>query len=807
MSTTTAPSRSVVLAKLAGTIVLAGALLAGMLLPFVGGTGLAARNSATLLDALPVELTDATPAGNSRVLAADGSLITMFYENNRTVVTGDQIAPVMKDALVAIEDSRFFRHNGLDVQGTLRALVTNVAAGSVEEGGSTITQQLVKQTLIETADSAEEIEAAREQDGAAGISRKLREARLALALEETYSKDEILTRYLNIVYFGEGAYGIQAAAQKYFSVNAIDLTLPQAAMLAGLVQSPTNDDPINNPDAARERRDEVLSRMLDQGYIEQADYDAVAGTPVEVVEGQSPPNNCVDAAIGGFFCAYLEQYLTGTLGLTDQQIRSGGLTIQTTLRPDMQAAGDQAVLNTLPMGDPLAAMYTNVEPGTGHVLAMSVNRVFGCDATRPECESVVLNTAYSQGAGSTYKTFTAAAALERGFSQYFTLTTGEPYVSRVYRGPCEGRNTGGMYCVRNAGNYPSTLDMERALYMSSNTYFLALEDALGSVEGPVRVAERMGMNFVSTPADQIIEENRGSFTLGPEATSPLDLASAYSTLAANGTQCDPTPVVAILDRNGEPLLGEDGEPVVKDDNCTAQAIPPGVATTLNQMLRKDVEPGFSGQTASRAYIPGHQIAGKTGTSQSNFSVAFVGYTPQYTASVMVLNPKQNQDVGGFGGGKGATIWRDAMAPILTGQPMVPFPPADPVVQNGNTREVPGCSTVSGCQQAMTSAGLRFETASVDSDRPQGTVVGTNPPAGARAIEDQVVTIQVSNGSQYVEPAPQPAPGPASPSSPAPGGGGPGGGGGPAPGPGGPAPGPGGPAPGSTAPGPEGEGGD
>src|SRR3712207_1231826 len=216
-----APTRATVLAKLAATIVLAGALVAGLLLPFVGGSGVVARNSASLLDALPVELTDATPAGNSRVLAADGSLITNFYTNNRTVVTDDQIAEVMKQALVAIEDSRFYEHNGLDVQGTLRAAVTNLSAGSVQEGGSTITQQLVKQTLLETADSAEERTAATEQDGVEGLSRKLREARLALALEETYPKDEILTRYLNIVYFGQGAYGIQAAAQRYFSVNAV----------------------------------------------------------------------------------------------------------------------------------------------------------------------------------------------------------------------------------------------------------------------------------------------------------------------------------------------------------------------------------------------------------------------------------------------------------------------------------------------------------------------------------------------------------------------------------------------------------
>src|ERR687894_304032 len=249
--------KSKVLAKLALTIVVAGALVAGLLLPWIGGTGVVARNSASLLDALPVELTDETPAGNSVVLAADGSLITNFYTNNRTPVASDQIADVMKQALVDIEDSRFYDHNGLDVEGTMRALVTNVAAGSVQEGGSTLTQQLVKQTLLQTAATPEEQQAAKEQT----VGRKLREARLAMALEDTYSKDEILTRYLNIVYFGQGAYGIQAAAQKYFSVNAWDLTLPQAAMLAGLVQSPANDDPITNPENAQIRRNQVLERM------------------------------------------------------------------------------------------------------------------------------------------------------------------------------------------------------------------------------------------------------------------------------------------------------------------------------------------------------------------------------------------------------------------------------------------------------------------------------------------------------------------------------------------------------------------
>src|SRR4051812_39899851 len=209
------------LVKLVAMVVVAGVLIAAMALPFVGGAGLVARNSSSLLDALPVELTDETPSGNTKVLAADGSEITEFFANNRTPVTPDQISDVMKQAIVDIEDSRFYEHNGLDVQGTLRALAKNLAAGQVEEGGSTLTQQLVKQTLLQTADTAEERQQAVEQNGPAGVARKLREARLALALEQTYSKDEILTRYLNIAYFGQGAYGIQAAAQAYFSVNAV----------------------------------------------------------------------------------------------------------------------------------------------------------------------------------------------------------------------------------------------------------------------------------------------------------------------------------------------------------------------------------------------------------------------------------------------------------------------------------------------------------------------------------------------------------------------------------------------------------
>jgi membrane peptidoglycan carboxypeptidase len=258
------------------------------------------------------------------------------------------------------------------------------------------------------------------------------------------------------------------------------------------------------------------------------------------------------------------------------------------------------------------------------------------------------------------------------------------------------------------------------------------------------MAQAMGLRSIDPVADNIIEGNLGSFTLGPDATSPLDLASAYGTLAANGTQCDPKAITQVLDRNGQPVTKDDGTPLVPADNCTPEAIPPGVATTLNQILVGDVSSPEG--TGTRAAVPGHEIAGKTGTSQRRYSAAFVGYTPQYTASVMVLDPKVGRDVGGFGGNKPATIWHDAMAPILTGQPAVPFPPADPTVENGNTQVVPECSSVEDCRAALQDAGFRTEVREVDSDRREGSVVGTDPAAGTRANTNQVIGILVSNGS-------------------------------------------------------------
>jgi membrane peptidoglycan carboxypeptidase len=647
-------------------IVIAGVLLAAAALSWAFAPGVA-LDDIVHSNVQSTAAIEQPPAGNTQVLATDGSVIAQFYRLNRLPVTAGQIAPVMKQALIDIEDSRFYQHGALDPTGTVRALITDLRSGSGRQGGSTLTQQLVKQTLLQQAATPAQQRAA----VAPTLGRKLVEARLATDLAAKLSKDEILTRYLNTVYFGAGAYGIQAAAQTYFSTDAAHLTLPQAAMLAGLVQNPSADDPLQHPDAAMKRRNEVLSRMHDLGHLSAADLTSLSAAPVAVRPGSRSTEGCQGATLGGFFCDYLQHYLTDTLTISQRQLEGGGLTIRTTLRPDMQRTGDQAVLQTLPESDSRAGIYTVVEPGTGKVLAMSVNRRFGC--SDPECTSVNLNTSAAAGSGSTYKLFTATAALESGYAVDFTQTTSDPYVSRVYKK--NGGTAGAPYVVQNAGHYPATLNMAEALVRSSNTYFVGLEDHLGSIDGPVHAAQQLGLSSMTDEiANSFISGRFGSFTLGPIPTSPLALANAYATIFSGGTRCDPTPVTAVLTSDGSPLTGPNGAALDVGTHCTRGVVPAGLAHTLSQVLRGDVESTIG--TATRANIPGHQIAGKTGTTQNNFSVAFVGSTPEYTASVMVENPDTAQDVGGFGGAKGAQIWHDAMAPILSARPTASFPAAD-----------------------------------------------------------------------------------------------------------------------------------
>ncbi|MEJ7702711.1 MAG: transglycosylase domain-containing protein [Geodermatophilaceae bacterium] len=762
MSGTTVGNKFGAMVKLILAIAVAGALVAGVLLPFVGGVGLVASSGSALLDDT-ASLEEQTPAGVTKVLAADGSLLTFFFTYNRTPVPLTDIPLVMRQAIIAIEDARFYQHGGLDAQGLARAALENIQAGEIEEGGSTLTQQYVKNVLVYQADTDEERTAATDPS----IARKLREANLALQIEAQYTKDEILERYLNLMYFGSNAYGIAAATKVYFNKRVQDLSLTEAALLAGLVQNPDTLDPWRRGlEGATERRDVVLDRMADQRYITAADAEATKAVAPVLVPSPPAPRGCATAVVGRFFCDWMYEYLTTApprgLGLTAEQINEGGLRIKTTLDPRMQVAGDAAVLSQLGPGDPFAGVFTLVEPGTGKVRAMSTNRVFGTNLDDPAQTNVKLFTTPSSGAGSTYKLFVAASALEQLKGIDYTLTSSDPYVSRVYK------DDGEPYDVENAGNYRPTLNLETALYQSSNTYFVHLQDDLGSIESSVRMGQRLGLWYPENPEpDKIAAENRGSFTLGPEATSPLLLATAYATVAARGTRCWPTPIEQVFDRNGAPLLGADGLPVVKNDNCTPEVIPPGLADTINQILVKDVECCFSGQTGARARVEGHQVAGKTGTTQDNKGVWFVGYTPQLLASVGVYNPDTPTSLGdrSFGGGLPATIFGAAMKPILGLFPNQNFPPSSKKYDDGNTivlRAACGGYSVSTCSSSLEGLGLVPLVAEgrVDSARSAGSVAYTSPDNGGRVVPGQTVSIFISNGSLVAPPAPRPDPQPA-----------------------------------------------
>ena len=566
----------------------------------------------------------------------------------------------------------------------MRALAKNLAAGGVEEGGSTLTQQLVKQTLLQTAETPEEQQAATEQT----VGRKLKEARLALALEKTYSKDEILTRYLNIAYFGEGAYGIQAAAQRYFSVNAADLTLPQAAVLAGLVQSPTNDDPIVNPENGQKRRNQVLQRMHDLGPHHGRRQDCRRPSPpqpIAVVPGRQPAQRLRRRR-------HRRLLLRLPLRLPHRHARaSTQQRSRTAAGPSRRRCGrtcrppaTRACSTTRRWATPSPACSPRSQPGTGQVLAMSVNRRYGCRTpTASRSTSTSPPARRRVDVQGLHRRRRPVGGLRPGYR----INAPQPYISKVFK-----QNGGTRGALRRPTTTPTTSRLRHGRRADRlGEHLLRGPRGRAGLGGPGG-QHRQGDGHALHPAlaagdcpadctdlgDYFIAAKQGSFTLGPIATSPLDLASAYSTLAAHGTQCDPTPIVAVLGGDGQPVTKDDGSPLYGGTKCTPNAIPPGVADTLDQMLRNVVEDG----TGRKAAIDGHEIVGKTGTIQGDKSATFVGGTPDYTVSVMYYNPKSQEDVGGHGGGIPAQIFHDAMAPILANEPNKPFAPADPAVAAG-----------------------------------------------------------------------------------------------------------------------------
>ncbi|WP_134767896.1 transglycosylase domain-containing protein [Nocardioides sp. 1609] len=679
------PRPTTVLSHLGVMVVVAavlGVVVSGLAIPFAGVLGFATRNTAETMDNLPKELDEVALPQKSTILDSDGNVIATVFkpDANRTVVPLKRISPMMIKALLAIEDYRFYQHGALDLKGTLRALATNVGAGGVVQGGSTITQQLVKQTLLAQAKTKEEKAAVTDDT----YARKLNELRYAIAMEKKQSKDWILERYLNTVYFGAGTYGIETAAQRYFGTSAKKLNLNQSAILAGLVQNPSAFDPTNHPERALTRRDVVLDRMAQLSVIPQKRADRTKASKLQL-QTQTMNNGCL-ASEAAFFCSYVLEYLKKdeSLGRTESErwrlLRTGGLTIRTTVDLEVQAAADKAVEGRVRATDQAIGALAMVEPGTGAVRGLAQSRPMGGDKERGETYlNYVVPSQYGDSngfqAGSTFKAFVLATAIEEGTPLDETL----PAPATAIMQEEDYENCGdepygyGEFPIGNS--VPSNTGSEN-LYTgtrnSINTFFLNLEKETGICK-PYELAKSMGVDLTSPEGQKdkdgnfiVSPERVPFFTLGVADVSPLEMAEAYATFAARGEHCDSQPVTSLSDANGKVLK--------KYPARCSQVMSKTTADAVNDVLEGVINGGFASDQALD-----QPAAGKTGTtggSGKSPSVWFVGYTPNMATAAMVAGANEfgtpigldglvinGVQVSASGSGLAAPIWGDAMKVI------------------------------------------------------------------------------------------------------------------------------------------------
>ena len=734
--------------------VLAGLLVAAVALPVVGGVGLSAKAAADEFLVLPADLDTPPLAQRTRILAADGSLLAILYKENRVVVPLQAVNELTRKAVLAVEDARFYSHNGVDVKGTARAALANARGGEVRQGGSTLTQQYVKNALVQAADTPEELQAARE----ATIDRKLREARYALAIERRFSKDEILERYLNIAYYSNGVYGIGTAANYYFGVGVGDLTLAQGALLAGVVQSPGRYDPVRNLEAAVARRNVVLTRMRDVGFITEQQRAEASAEPAEL-KIRPVGSGCEDPAVQSpFFCDYVRRVLEDdtdlgrALGATKSErqdrLLAGGLTIRTTLDPKVQAAAQQALEERVPREDPsgVASVINAVEPGTGHIKAMAVNRLFS-EEEGPGRTKVNLAIGGSQGfqAGSTFKPFVLTAALQMGIPLSRTFESPNEYTSDVFK-DCKNNSCQEFYTLRNAGDSQAgTFDLRSGTHNSVNTFYVQLEEETG-LDKPAEVAEKLGVRRFEDGEPQAPLQRIPSFTLGVDGVSPLDMAAAYAVFAARGVHCPPRPVTQILDATGQEIE-------IPGRTC-GRVLEQPLADTVNDVLQGVVQSG----TGKGASI-GRPVAGKTGSTNGSRAAWFIGYTPQLTTAVWVGKPKPEDmkriRIGGhyfpqvYGGTLPATLWRETMRDAVRDLPVERFVRPEGSAALGGEGRVPDVRgmRVEQAREALEAAGLRVREGGRVNGGPvrEGRVAYTSPRAGRQLSAGSTVTLYVSNG--------------------------------------------------------------
>ncbi len=743
---------------------LAGVVVAAVAFPAVAMSGLGMKAAAESFDKLPADI-DVAPAPQiSYVYASDATtLLAMLYDENRRDVKLTSVATVMQQAIIASEDSRFFEHHGVDIKGVARAFVANQQSNEMQ-GASTLTMQYVRLAISYSARTPQQVIDATEQTPA----RKLREMKYAIALEKKISKQEILERYLNIASFGHRAWGIFAASQVYFGKEPKDLTLGEAALLAGVLKGPTKYDPAT-PEGlknALERRDTyVLPQMARLGYATQAQVDDAKKTPLKIV-GKYTPEGCAGVLrpeLGaGFYCDFLyrwwlEQPMFGVDAYERQnRLKGGGYSIITSLDVTTQRAAKKNIEDQVKTGDYRALMIAAIEPGSGRVLALAVNRNYSNDQTNngpntnpykrglkgnyPNTTIPMLTgggDVVGYQAGSTFKMFTMVAALEKGLPLAYTINTISPQptsyiVDRGGEAACPGTN---KYCPVNAN--PKWMNGPRNMWTgigrSVNTYWVPLQERIGA-ENVVAAAKKLGIKFRAKgtpqfPSDFEFASNPawahgwGPFTLGVTATTPLELTNAYATLAAEGKYCEPIPIIEIRNIDGSKLDGI-------NPKCS-QVVSQDVARAATDALRCPIgdqsaygqcDGATSGPTRSIVNKP---IAGKTGTTDHDWTAGLVTMTKQVAVGGLLadpdnphpaqrmIHPPVNTAV--------ARTLRDAMA----NKPAMSFAPPSKEIAFGNRGALLDvtCLSISAARARLQAAGFKVVVSNVPvpSNCPAGTV--------------------------------------------------------------------------------------
>jgi membrane peptidoglycan carboxypeptidase len=754
-----------------GMSAVAGILATAMVAPALAVTGVAANNSISMFESLPSYLKPDALAQKSQIFAVDGTgapvLLASVFDQNREEVSWDQISPFAKDAVISVEDPRFYSHGGVDLLSSTRAALQS-AVSSGGPGASTISMQYVRNILIQNTNAISDPvlrQAAFEDATKTTVDRKLKEMKYAIGLEKEYTKDEILLGYLNISNFGGTVYGIQAAARYYFNVSAADLSIAQAASLIAMVNYPNGlriDQEENIPDNKARRDLDILPAMLKENKITKAQYDEALATPVTPVI-TAPSTGCQTAnPVGGsYFCDYVSYIIKTDPSFGDtadarwEKFKTGGFKIYTTLDIDLQVAAIEAMDKYVPQTSDklnIGSSMVTVQPGTGKVLAMVQNKTFNADpdTTQPNQTAINYSTDYAAGgsagfpSGSTYKVFTLADWLKNGHAlgervngnvQTFDLAT--------FKNSCQGGYSGPYKSANDGGSNPGAVTVSQATASSINNAFIAMAQKLDMCE-ITKTAEDFGMHRADgNPLTQVV-----SSVLGINEVAPLTVAAAYAGIAAGGLYCSPVAIDKIIDSSGAELA-------VPKSTCT-QAVDSNVAAAMAQAMAGVINGGTGSASNPNDGIP---HIGKTGTTDGENHTWMAGASTKLATVIWVGNvvgsvSLRYTSVDSNGGTNNAAslrhlVWRQYMtaADAKYGGDAFGTPTSDLV--NGVQVAVPDVRgmTVLAAKTLIESLGFTYADGGVvDSDVPAGQAAGSDPAAGSTVTKGSIVTVTTSNAA-------------------------------------------------------------